>query len=631
MRSLRDAVVLVLLAAAPFAAPLGLLQPSFVRPWGLALYALAVPLILLHMLRPRRTPRTVGSVLLWQEVERALDARHPFERLRRNIPLFLELLVVAGLAVALATPRFRGGAGTGRDCVIVLDASASMKTRDATGAQSRFEVARADARARVRGLRSGERACVILATPRGARTAQGWTEDVNALDDALRAVEASDGGADLGDALVLAAAAARTLGENAEVVLFSDGGGGAALPALGFKGKLRYRPLGSSDENLGVVAAELRSEERGATVLVSVLNAGARPRRAFVELLSPQRAPLAAREVTLAPHSRAALVLEADLLPGPVLARVSAADGGLDHLAADDEATLIVPERGGGTVALVGSSRVLERALGAAHVRVAAQVEEETRLAVFAGAAPEKLPDVSCLIVGPKANVGPIQLGEVLEQPRIAGWDRDDRLLRFVSFDEVEVKRARRLILGPGARPLVSTDQGPLIATWSDGETLRVVVGFDLADTSWPLRLGFPIFIRNCVLAALEDESLGPSGTVRAGSVLSLHAKGAAEVTVVTPAGREVRAPVEDGRALFADTDQNGLYRVRLGARESIFGVATLDPGETSIATAPIDVGGDKLVGVAALEAGEREVVAPFLLVALVAAALEAFAFHRRW
>ncbi len=641
MKSLTDALALVVLAALPFAAPLGLLRPSFVRPWGLALYGLALPLVLLHMLRPKRTPRTVGSVLLWREVERALDTRHPFERLRRNIPLFLELLAVAGLAVALATPRFRGGASSGRDCVVVLDASASMKTRDAPGGGSRFEQARGEARRRIQGLRSGERGCVILATPRGARTAQGWTEDVAALDDALRGVEPSDGGADLADALVLAAAAARTLGEHAEVVLFTDGNARAPLPALDFKGKLRCRQLGTSDENLGIVAAELREQndrkeragdQLGASVLISVLNAGSKPRRAFIELLShPARTPLAAREVTLNPRSRAAIVLEADLAPGAIFARVSPSDGGSDLLPADDEAPLLVSESRTGTVALVGSSRALERALLASHVRVIPRVEEEARLVVFVGTPPEKLPEVGCLIVGPTSSIGPVTVGEVVEEPKVAAWDREDRLLRFAGFDDVAVRRARRLVLGPGARPLVSSDTTALIVAWSERDVPRVLVGFDLADSSWPLRLSFPIFVRNCVLAALEDETLGPRGTVRAGSVLSLRAKGTGDLVVTTPQGSEARAPIEDGRALFADTDRNGLYTVRAGDRESRFAVATLDPGETSTAPSPIDVGGETLLGVAALDAGEREVVTPFLLVALVAAVVEAFAFHRRW
>ncbi len=631
MRSLRDAVLLVLLAAAPLAVPLAAVRPSFVRPEGLALFGLALPLVLLHMLRVKSTRRTIGSVLLWREVDRALDARHPFQRLRRNLPLFLQLLALAALAVALATPRFRGGGGSGRDCVIVIDASASMKTKDGPGNTTRFEVARSEARARVRSMRSGERACLIVATPRGARTAQGWTEDAAALDDALASLQATDGGADLGDALLLAAAAARPLGEQGEVLLLSDGGG-PPLPALDWKGRLRYRAIGARDENLAIVGAERSEDERAASsVLVSVLNAGQAARRAWVELDAPDGKPLAARTVELPPRSRVPLVLEAELAPGVVTARVTPADGLPDLLAGDDEVPLIVPASREETVALMGSSRPLARALEAAHVRVVDHVTDDARLAVFAGSVPETLPPVACLIVDPPRDVGPVAVGAPIAGPRIEAWERDDRLLRFVSFADTEVRQARTLVLGPGARALVSSEATPLVVSWSDGDAVRVLVGFDLAQSSWPLRLSFPIFVRNCVAAALEDDAGGPRGVVRAGSVVRLRAVGPG-LSVTTPGGRAVEVPVEDGRGLFGETLENGVYRVKTGGRESVFAVATLDENESRIAPRPVlEVGGEIVNGEAVPDAGEREVVAPFLLLALGALLIEGFAFFRRW
>jgi hypothetical protein len=118
---------------------------------------------------------------------------------------------------------------------------------------------------------------------------------------------------------------------------------------------------------------------------------------------------------------------------------------------------------------------------------------------------------------------------------------------------------------------------------------------------------------------------------VRSGAVVTLRAA-SSEVLVTTPRGREVRVPVEDGRALFGDTDVNGVYRVRAGARESSFAVATLDEAESRIAPRGVlEVGSEGVSGEGALDPGEREVVLPFLLVALLALLLEGFAFHRRW
>ncbi len=639
MRSLRDGLLLAALAALPLALPLRLLGATFAHPWGLGLFGLALPVILLHMLRPKRTPLTIGSVLLWREVEKALDSRHPFERLRRNLPLFLELLALAALAFALATPRLRGGRGSGRDCVLVFDASASMKTRDGPDGITRFEAARREGRAVVRGLRAGERGLVIVATPRGARTAQAWTEDTGALEDAIAALEPSDGGAELGDALVPAAAAARAV-DRSVVIVFSDGGD-RPLPAIDFQDRLRYRGIGASDENLGIVSAE-RSQglstrdpsdpslrTGSGSVLVSVVNSGAHARKAWVELLSADRKTLAVRSADVPARSRIALVLEAELAPPFIIARVSPADGAPDLLASDDEVPLVVPAGDAPAVLVESSSKPLLRALEAARARVTSgPLDASVRLEIVSGG--DKLDPVPCLVLDAKSDVGPVKLGEELTAPKIAAWDRDERLLRYVSLEDVELKRARKLVLGPGARPLIATDEGPIAAVFTDHDVLRVVLGFDLAETSWPLRLSFPIFVRNLVEAALEEDVLAPRATVRAGSVVSLRSSGA-EVVVTTPRGREVRLPVDDGRALFAETDENGVYQVRAVDRTGAFAVATLDEHETRIAPRErLAIEGSTQV-LSALEPGEREVVAPFLLLALAAVTVEAFAASRRW
>jgi hypothetical protein len=667
-KSLGDALVLAGLAAAPLGGALLLLRASLASPRGLWLGALAAPIVLFHLLRPKREARVVGSVLLWREVERALEARHPLARLRRNLPLWLELFALASLAVALATPLVPGGRGGGaQDVIIIIDASASMKAADGPRGETRFDRARAEAREIVRGLRSGERALILLVTPRGPRTARGWTDDPAALEEALASIEATDGPAELGDALVLAAATARrNARERAEVVVFSDGGG-PEVPALDFSGKLRYRAVGSSHENVGITAVELRDEDepgdehgaRRVSVFASVLNAGERGRDVWLELRAFEGDDvLAARRLELAPGGRAATVLDARLSPGPFRVRLSPAPGdpehgrALDALPSDDEVVVVVSEAREARVALVSARKSspsdhgspLARALaacGGARVELRElrdAFDPSLRLVVFDGVVPERLPRTNCLIVNPSASLSPaVKVGEPVLEPRLSAWDRDDPLLRFVDLSDVLVSRAKRLTLGAGARALVSAHADaaelPLLAAWSDGDASRIVVGFDLAESNWPLRLSFPIFVRNCVLAALADEALGPRGTIRAGTPVVLRAPSqAAVVRVTTPSGRAVEVRAEDGRALFAETDEAGLYRVTSGDLASAFAVAVLDEEETRIAPrSSLRLGSDAVAAQPAAGEGLREMVVPFVALALLALLVEGFAFHRRW
>src|SRR5258708_16713977 len=112
---------------------------SFLAPVALALSALAAPIILLYMLRLRRREVQVSSTLLWQQLVRDREANAPWQRLRRNLLLLLQLLILAALVIALARPFIQVPTVTTGRIALLIDASARM---NATRWQrSRFEVA----------------------------------------------------------------------------------------------------------------------------------------------------------------------------------------------------------------------------------------------------------------------------------------------------------------------------------------------------------------------------------------------------------------------------------------------------------------------------------------------------------
>src|SRR3954451_5791579 len=84
-----------------FSSPLG----------GVAMAALAgipVGIIALYFLKLRRRPVQVPSTLLWRRSMEDLHVNSLFQRLRRNLLLFLQLLAVFLLMLALLGPRVRG-------------------------------------------------------------------------------------------------------------------------------------------------------------------------------------------------------------------------------------------------------------------------------------------------------------------------------------------------------------------------------------------------------------------------------------------------------------------------------------------------------------------------------------------
>src|SRR3954466_3695477 len=125
---------------------------GILAPLGLLLALLALPIIIFYMLRLRRQEITVSSNLLWRQVLQDRQANAPWQRLRRNLLLYLQLLVLALLVLAIARPFVAGADRPAGNLVLILDGAASMQARDGgdTGQdQTRFARAQAEAAALV--------------------------------------------------------------------------------------------------------------------------------------------------------------------------------------------------------------------------------------------------------------------------------------------------------------------------------------------------------------------------------------------------------------------------------------------------------------------------------------------------
>ncbi|HLF81393.1 MAG TPA: BatA domain-containing protein, partial [Anaerolineales bacterium] len=126
---------------------------SFIQPSALLFGLLALPILLFYMLRMRRKEQQVPSTLLWSGLLLDRRASTPWQRLRRNLLLLLQLLILAGLVLAMARPAVPTAAVAGDTLIVLLDASASMQAVDVS--PNRFEAARQAAEDLIEDLSPG--------------------------------------------------------------------------------------------------------------------------------------------------------------------------------------------------------------------------------------------------------------------------------------------------------------------------------------------------------------------------------------------------------------------------------------------------------------------------------------------
>src|SRR5690606_32584385 len=91
-------------------------------------FALSLPLIIaLYLLKKKYQDTEVSSHLLWQRVLQPQEANRPWQKLKRNLLLLLQLVVAALLVLALMQPAWWSEGKQTEHLVMVIDRSASLQ------------------------------------------------------------------------------------------------------------------------------------------------------------------------------------------------------------------------------------------------------------------------------------------------------------------------------------------------------------------------------------------------------------------------------------------------------------------------------------------------------------------------
>lgn len=95
--------------------------------WPLVFLIIIPIIILLYILKQKVKDEPFSSTMLWQEIYKNLEAKTPFEKLKQNILMYLQILLMLLLIFALMAPVLNKGGAVQENTIIVIDNSASMQ------------------------------------------------------------------------------------------------------------------------------------------------------------------------------------------------------------------------------------------------------------------------------------------------------------------------------------------------------------------------------------------------------------------------------------------------------------------------------------------------------------------------
>jgi len=555
---------------------------SFLAPLAFILSALIPLIVLLYFLRLRRPELEISSTYLWRRVIRDLRADAPWQKLRPNILLLLQVLFLVTLIIALARPFSWKEGISSASTIIILDTSASMAATDIL--PNRIEAAKDQAHRLIDDLptdgiltiiQAGDQAKVLISNSTDRRFAHMVIDNIHSIS-TNSAMEI---------ALQIAAAIASRQ-QDAQIIILSDGGVQISEYFVPKSNVVIY-PIGQRGENQAISQLTLDIAPSGnPNAFVQISNYG--------ELVADRRILMYANgnlihasDLQIQPGETGAITLND--LPEDIrqIEAVLSTDplNGIainDDLPLDDHAYAVLPQQNPVKITLVtNGNRFLETAIKLIPKAIVTKVDPnddgnfpESDLTVIDGKIPltSTFPSGNLLFIGPLVSTEFFTITGKLENPVPTMVSLDDPIVGNLNLDTINILDAAWIDLPDWAKPNIvaesenysNYDSPPLLFSGQyDGRKIAVIT-FDLHRSDLPLQVAFPILFANLTNWLLPELGGGFPRQVSLNQpvILSILPGMGDKVSITLPDGRRSTLPIENGEVTFTETNQLGIYQI---------------------------------------------------------------------
>lgn len=538
---------------------------TLLLPAGLLALLLAAPIVILHMLTPRRPATPVSSLLHWDGLRHSITAAEPWQRLHWSLLLLLQLLAVVLLALALARPAILEEAELAEHTVFIVDASGSMAAID--GDPDRL----ATAVGRVKELRDELPdqgiASLIVASPRPTvLVTQSESEDE--FSRAIDTIRTNGGRADFESTFALAEALVLPDRET-DFVLVSDGQLTEVEQKLAPLGT-RFVPVGQTDTNRAVTDLSVNSGPGGLQARVTIESTGG-PDAVQVLRLDVDGITVLSEEIEIPGGG----VFE-DTFELPSGTRVAAYLDGEDLLFYDNQRFVGAPVLGSLKARIYGESPFFVEQLLSAIPDVDTDVAlgEEVDFEVYVGVPVPQEPVTPFIAIdAPGGAPGVLPLSRI--QNPIPTLVTNHPLLDDIDVSRIAIAEAQSLEVTSG-EVVLGAPGAPLIV---EGETDGVpfyYIAFTLEQSNLPINIAYPIIGARMVGGLATADGVAEALTV--GDAVPVGAAGA---DVTDPLGNTTVVSVGDSEPV---ADQAGFWVVQRPDDEPFDVAVNADVAESDLA-----------------------------------------------
>ena len=542
----------------------------FLSPWFALLGLLAIPIILLYMLKFQRQKVEISSILLWQMVLEDRQANRPWQKLKRNLLLIVQLIILAALVFALIQPAIPGDAISNAQVILILDATASMQASDVS--PSRFESAKEELLKIINDLPNSSEFTLIQASSEPV-VLLAHSQDKSEMREVVETASVGFGEANWRAVFALANASI-TVPDHL-VLLLSDGNFPDEDISL-YTDQFEYRLVGSSENNIGINAFSISPAGSGSELFIKVRNYSDSAKSALLSIFQDEELLQANRIEIPGGENYTEVITGLPVGIQTYTAQLSndAGDGVLDDYSLDDQAYIAYHPSESKRILLASKGNFfLEQFLSVlpdseAYKAFSGETggdnplpNEGFSIFIYDGFFPERLPNGNILLINPPENpIFDVSLAtREYGQVDVASHP----LTQYVDWEQVQILQTKVIALPDWGEPLVTSEVGPLVFVGEFQSHRFAVVSFDILDSDLPLHVTFPILF-NQLLNYLNPPVMYdvPEGYQVEEAVQLKPGASVEALRILLPNGNEEEVSLNENGATFLDMQQTGIYTI---------------------------------------------------------------------
>ena len=595
--------------------------------WPLFLLLLIPVIIIMYLLKQKAVDTPVSSLFLWREMYRNVEANTPWEKLKKNWLLILQILTLIVLVFALTSPYILSGSVGADHAIIVIDNSAGMNASYDEN-NTRLQHAVEEAQDYVRSLKTGTGISIITSNNKATLVLSNSDDKSQALNE-LKAIEPTYVAGDCTPGIEMVKAM-QTQWESVETVCFTD----TNVSMEQIQGYIvdMYVPV----ENAGVEYVGHGMNNGKLVVLAKIANYGAEERVMDVNLYGDDEL-LQIKSVIVAGGESQVVYFDKVDFAGKAL---SVEITGQDAIKEDNICYDVLEDEQITKVLLMTEANVyLEKALmlvdGIEITKsndIASFTDfttQEYDLYIFDGMVPDVLPaegnmmfmNVECDAL--YETISPMGGVMVATAKHTVTEYLEDLTFGVSSVYALEKPEWAETFLKVGDATVGFIGK-------KDAQTV-CVMGFDFHNSDLPLKMEFPILVYNMVNECTSSGLIGET-VVNAGDTVSVNGKLNVKLpTMIMPDGS--REELGDYRINYTNTYALGVYEVEQNQNgemvKSAFAV-NFPASESKVTQAPLAVMGEDSETVKTTVTGMLDLRNLIIIIALGLLGIEWIAYIRR-